>query len=129
MSNYILKQSKDGTLSTDSLCGKPRTLFDGLDLPPDFWYLQIEDQARLILKNYPCLWNLWNEEWDRQNPGKRLNLGGTKLADSKLKDLNLDRVILTGSDFRGADLRGTHLFGADLRKALTDADLMGAKLN
>ncbi len=78
-------------------------------------------------------WEAWNQ-WRKEHPELRPDLGEANLSHADLRTLNLSdsslkRSNLAEADLSGAALNGTDLTDATLRKAnLTDADLRSAHL-
>ncbi len=70
----------------------------------------------------------WNQ-WRRQDPEVKPNLGGINLFQAKLAEARLHQTDLKKTDLREADLAGADLAKADLRNAnLRGARLIGADL-
>ncbi len=78
-----------------------------------------------ILKKGVAAW----DEWRKQHPDVRPDLGGAGLGGADLSGADLTGANLSEADLSGADLSGAFLSGANLREAnLSRAKLNGANL-
>jgi hypothetical protein len=88
------------------------------------------DEHALLPKKGVAAWN----EWRKQNPDIRPDLGGANLSEADLHRANLHEANLRGADLSwanlsGADLSWANLSGANLFRAhLSGADLGGVNL-